>query len=147
MVHRCVSQPEDNSFRTQSHTRRHRSVQRRVLRSVRLGLDAGVGVERHVQFAVVVQSVSKAGMESAPVEIDRDLVDLLEELHRPAKQAARELIVLELYRQGEVSSGRAAQLLGKEREEFIRYASQQGIPYFQLDSDELQRELDTFKKL
>jgi predicted HTH domain antitoxin len=86
-------------------------------------------------------------MEASPVEIDRDLVDLLEELHRPAKQAARELIVLELYRQGEVSGGRAAQLLGKEREEFIRYASAKGIPCFQLDSDELERELDTFKKL
>jgi hypothetical protein len=44
-------------------------------------------------------------------------------------------------------SGRAAQLLGKDREECIRHASQQGIPYSQLDSDELQRELDTFKKL
>ena len=86
-------------------------------------------------------------MGAVPVELDQDLVELLEELERPAKQAARELIVLELYRQGEVSSGRAAQLLGKEREEFIRYASQQGIPYFQMDSDELQRELDTFKKL
>jgi predicted HTH domain antitoxin len=86
-------------------------------------------------------------MEAAPIEIDRDLVDLLEELHRPAKQAARELIVLELYRQGELSSGRAAQLLGKEREEFIKYASAKGIPYFQLDSGELQRELDTFKNL
>ena len=50
------------------------------------------------------------GMEAARVELDRDLVDLLEELHRPAKQAARELIVLELYRQCEESSGRAAQL-------------------------------------
>ena len=86
-------------------------------------------------------------MESVPVQLDQDLVDLLEELQRPARESARELIVLELYRQGEVSSGRAAQLLGKEREEFIQYASQQGIPYFQLDSDDLQRELDTFKKL
>jgi len=86
-------------------------------------------------------------MRAARVELDQDLVDLLEELQRPAKKAARELIVLELYRQGEVSSGRAAQLLGKEREEFIRYASEKGIAYFQLDSDELQRELDTFKKL
>ena len=89
-------------------------------------------------------------MEATPIEIDRDLVALLEELHRPAKQAARELIVLELYRQGEVSSGRASQLLGKERkerEEFIKYASAKGIPCFQLDSGELQRELDTFKNL
>ncbi|PYQ89281.1 MAG: hypothetical protein DMG02_14100 [Acidobacteria bacterium] len=86
-------------------------------------------------------------MGAAPVELDRDLVDLLEELQRPAKEAARELIVLELYRQGEVSSGRAAQLMGLGREEFIRYASKLGIPYFQLDGEELQRELDAIKKL
>jgi predicted HTH domain antitoxin len=86
-------------------------------------------------------------MEAVPVQLDQDLVELLEELQRPARQAARELIVLELYRQSEVSSGRAAQLLGMEREEFIRYASKQGIPYFQLEGDELQRELDAIKKL
>lgn len=86
-------------------------------------------------------------MQTLRVQLDQDLVELLEELQRPAKQAARELIVLELYRQGEVSSGRAAQLLGKEREEFIRYASDKGISYFQLDSDELRRERDTLKKL
>ena len=86
-------------------------------------------------------------MEALPVHLDQDLVELLEELQRPARKAARELMVLELYRQGEVSSGRAAQLLGKEREEFIRYASEQGIPYFQLEGDDLQRELDTLKKL
>lgn len=86
-------------------------------------------------------------MEAVPVQLDQDLVELLEELQRPAKKAARELIVLELYRQAEVSSGRAAQLLGMEREDFIRYASKQGIPYFQLEGDELQRELDAIKKL
>jgi predicted HTH domain antitoxin len=86
-------------------------------------------------------------MGAVQVELDQDLVDLLEELHRPVKQAARELIVLELYRQGELSSGKAAQLLGLGREEFIRYASDRRIPYFQLDAEELQRELDAFKKL
>jgi predicted HTH domain antitoxin len=86
-------------------------------------------------------------MEAVPGQLDQDLVELLEELQRPAKKAARELIVLELYRQGEVSSGRAAQLLGMEREGFIRYASEQGIPYLQLEGDELQRELDAIKKL
>lgn len=81
------------------------------------------------------------------VELDQDLVDLLEELHRPVKQAARELIVLELYRQGEISSGKAAELLGLGREQFIRQASERGIPYFQLDGEDLQRELDASKKL
>lgn len=86
-------------------------------------------------------------MGAVQVELDQDLVDLLEELHRPVKQAARELIVLELYRQGQLSSGKAAQLLSLGREEFIVYASEQGIPYFQLEGEELRRELDASKKL
>jgi predicted HTH domain antitoxin len=95
----------------------------------------------------VYNLLTEAIMEAVPVQLDQDLVELLEELQRPAKQAARELIVLELYRQSEVSSGRAAQRLGMEREEFIRYASEQGIPYFQLEGADLQRELDAIKKL
>ncbi len=85
-------------------------------------------------------------MGPVQVELDQDLVAVLEELHRPVKEAARELIVLELYRQGELSSGKAAQLLGLEREDFIRHASAQGIPYFQLQGEELRRELDASKK-
>ncbi|MGH2436887.1 MAG: UPF0175 family protein [bacterium] len=81
-------------------------------------------------------------MGEVSVELDRDLVDLLEELGRPAKERARELIVLGLYAQGQVSSRRAAQLLGLPRDEFIRYASQRGIPYFQLTPEELRREVD-----
>ena len=81
-------------------------------------------------------------MGAVQVEFDQDLVDLLEELHRPVKQAARELIVLELYRQGEASSGKAAELLGIERGEFIRYASALGIPYLQIRGEELRREVE-----
>ena len=57
------------------------------------------------------------------------------------------VVSLELYRQGEVSSGRAAQLLGLGREEFIQYASKQRIPYFQVEGEELQRELDAIRRL
>ena len=85
-------------------------------------------------------------MGLVPVELDQDLVAVLEELRLPVKEAARELIVLELYRQGELSSGKAAQLLGLEREDFIRQASAQGIPYFQLRGDDLRRELDASKQ-
>jgi predicted HTH domain antitoxin len=86
-------------------------------------------------------------MEAVPVELDPDLVDLLEELGRPARGAARELIVVGLYAQGELSSGKAAQLLGREREDFIRCASAQGIPYFQLTGEELRRQIDASDKL
>ena len=86
-------------------------------------------------------------MGAVQVEFDQDLVDLLEELHRPVKQAARELIVLELYRQGEASSGKAAELRGMERGEFIRYASARGIPYLQLSGEELRREVEDSQAL
>ena len=86
-------------------------------------------------------------MGTVPVELDPDLVDLLKELGRSARDAARELIVLGLYAQGELSSGRAAQLLGLAREEFIRYASQRGIPHFQLSPEELRREVDDNQSL
>ena len=86
-------------------------------------------------------------MASVNIELDQDLVAILEELHRPVQQAARELIILELYRQGELSSGKAAQLLKLEREDFIRRASAQGIPYIQLWGEELRQELGTSKKL
>ena len=86
-------------------------------------------------------------MGAIQVELGQDLVELLEELHRPVKEAARELIVLELYRQGEVSSGKAAELLGMQRGEFIRYASARGIPYLQLSGEELHREVEDSRSL
>jgi predicted HTH domain antitoxin len=81
-------------------------------------------------------------MAAVQVELDQDLVALLEARQRPVRQAARELIVLELYREGDLSSGRAAEVLGISREEFIRYASERGIPYFQVEAEELRRELE-----
>jgi predicted HTH domain antitoxin len=80
-------------------------------------------------------------MAPVQIELDQDVVALLEGLRRPAKDAARELIVLELYRQGTLSSGRGAELLGLSREDFIRHASARGIPYFQLRGDELRHEI------
>ena len=86
-------------------------------------------------------------MASVHIELDQELVAVLEELHRPVEQSARELIVLELYREGELSSGKAAHLLDVERGEFIRRASAKGIPFFQLRGEELDKEIDASKKL
>jgi len=86
-------------------------------------------------------------MGSVQVELDQDLIAILEELGRPVKEAARELIVLELYRRSEISGGKAAELLGMEREAFIRHASAQGIPYFQLRDEELRQEINASKNL
>jgi hypothetical protein len=58
----------------------------------------------------------------------------------PVERTARELIMLELYRRGAISGGKAASLLGMSRVEFIRYASGLGITYFTMTDDEWKNE-------
>jgi predicted HTH domain antitoxin len=70
------------------------------------------------------------------LELEEDLIDLLRPGKRPVEETARELIVLELYRQGLISGGRAAELLGKSRLEFVRDAAELRIPYFRMDEQE-----------
>ena len=49
-------------------------------------------------------------------------------------------MVLELYRRGAVSSGKAAELLAMERFEFVRYASRLGVAFFDMTEDEWEKE-------
>jgi predicted HTH domain antitoxin len=79
------------------------------------------------------------------IDLDDELVAVLEEVGRPARESVRELIVLELYREGLISSGRGAELMGVPRVDFIKRAGQQGIPYFQMTREELRREIDQAK--
>ena len=79
-------------------------------------------------------------MNTVNLELGEDLVVLLHQLNQPVQQAVRELIVLELYRRGTISSGKAAELLGMSRWEFIHHASQLGIPYFAMTEDEWEAE-------
>ncbi len=79
-------------------------------------------------------------MSTVTVELDPELVALLADLDRPVKDSARELIVLELYRRGRVSSGRGAELLGLTREAFLDRASAAGIPYFRFTEAGLEQE-------
>lgn len=69
-------------------------------------------------------------MASAILDLGEDLGGFLATLGRPVQETAREMIVFELYRHGFVSSGKASGLLEIPRLEFIRRASQLGIPYY-----------------
>lgn len=79
-------------------------------------------------------------MRAVQLELGEDLVALIQRGNQPIQQTARELIVLELYRQGRVSSGKAAQLLGMSRWEFVPYASRLGLPFFDLTTEEWEAE-------
>jgi predicted HTH domain antitoxin len=75
-------------------------------------------------------------MTTLQLSLDDEVIALLRESNRPADQAAREMVVLELYRRGSISSGKAAQLLGLSREELILLAGRMGIAHFDMTADE-----------
>jgi len=79
-------------------------------------------------------------MVSVKLDLGGDLAALLGRADQPVEQVARELIVLELYRQRTISSGKAAELLGVSRQAFIERASELGIPFFAMSNEEWEAE-------
>ena len=65
----------------------------------------------------------------------------------PVERVARELIVLELYRRAAISGGKAAELLGMKRFDFIRHTSDLGIPFIDMAEDEWAAELEAVEEM
>ncbi|MEW5921170.1 MAG: UPF0175 family protein [Bacillota bacterium] len=86
-------------------------------------------------------------VQRVPLYLDRELLDLIPMRTSQLEDSVRELLVLELYRLREISSGKAAELLGMERFEFVRYASRLGIPFLDMDSTEFQEEIMNLKEI
>ena len=86
-------------------------------------------------------------MSVVSLVLDDDLARLLADGPQPVDQAALELIVMELYRQGKISSGRSAEALHLTRLDFIQRASTLGIPYLRATEDDLERELHIGRSL
>lgn len=83
-------------------------------------------------------------MRTAHVKFDDDLYSLLG-TEIPLDQFIRESVVLRLFMQRRISSGRAAELLNMRKEEFLRYSSTNGVPVVHLDETELGEELRVAK--
>jgi hypothetical protein len=79
-------------------------------------------------------------MSTVKIDLEEDLAALLHQTDHTVEEAAREMIVLELYRRGSISSGKAGELLGMPRLDFIRYASRLGIPHIDMTPDEWETE-------
>jgi predicted HTH domain antitoxin len=82
-----------------------------------------------------------------PIAVDEDLASLLRVGERPLPDAVIELMALELFRRGVVSSGKAAEWLGTSRHEFISHASRLGIPILQMSADEWKSEAEVAARL
>lgn len=78
-------------------------------------------------------------MSEVTCDLPPELMAVLRELGEPAPMV-KECVVIELYRRGLLSSGKAAELLGMHRVAFIHYSGRLGIPFFRMTSDEWEEE-------
>lgn len=74
------------------------------------------------------------------VQIEEELAQLMKEADAPVERTARELMVIELYRRGTISRGKAAELLGMPLLDFLKLASRLGIPYIDMTKEEWEAE-------
>ncbi len=81
------------------------------------------------------------------LNLEDDLTALLHESNQPIQKTVREFVVLELYRRGAISSGKAARSLDMSRWDFIHYASRLGVAFFDMTSDEWQSEKTQIESL
>jgi len=85
--------------------------------------------------------------EQISIVLDEKFLSFIATKKKDIPQRLRELSILELYRRKEISSGKAAELLGMQRFEFVRYASRLGIPFFDMSKEELERDLEALRKI
>ncbi|MFP4395509.1 MAG: UPF0175 family protein [Anaerolineales bacterium] len=81
------------------------------------------------------------------LELPRDLLGALEVPQTQLEVRLRELIALELFREGRISSGKGAELLGISKLAFIQLLAQQGIDYFTESPEELEDEVAMLEQL
>lgn len=84
-------------------------------------------------------------MKPVTIELPAQLVELFGS-EEGAKQGAREAIVLDLLRQGRLSRGKAAELLGIPMSELPELLGRYRIPWFGSSTDEVQRDVETLRK-
>ena len=80
-------------------------------------------------------------METITLSIPTEILPKVAKRKKDIPARVFEYLVLELYRLGEISSGKAGQLLDMERFEFVRFASRLDIPFIDMDKGELKEDL------
>jgi len=90
-------------------------------------------------------------METLVLEVPlrKDLLSMLGFSKAEAVEAVREFSVLGLYLERKISAGKAAELMGIRKREFIRLLARKGIPYFDYTAEELEgefRAVDEWKR-
>jgi len=75
------------------------------------------------------------------------IIELLGLSPEGLEESLRKMIVLELVRKGRLSSGKAAELLGMSRWEFMDLMTEYNVPMTDLTSEELDEQLEILRNI
>ncbi len=77
------------------------------------------------------------------IELPRDLLTALNVPAAEIKQRTTEWVALALFQEGAISAGKAAEMVGMTKAQFIAFLNQRHLPYLDAVSDELARDSET----
>jgi predicted HTH domain antitoxin len=83
---------------------------------------------------------------TVPLTVSDELVSMIGSAEELAERA-RQALVLDLLRDGEISQGKAAQLLGISRHDMLLMAAQHQIPSGPATIEELNAELEAYRRM
>lgn len=83
------------------------------------------------------EEVKQVDTVTVQVELPRDLLVALNVTASEAGRRAQEWLTIELFREGEISTGKAAEILGVTKTQFILLLDQRNVDYLDLSPDEL----------
>jgi predicted HTH domain antitoxin len=81
------------------------------------------------------------------ISLPRDLLGALDVPNARVERRLRELIAFELMREGRISTGKGAEMLGISKWTFIQLLAQRGIEYFTETPEELADQVADLKRL
>ena len=82
------------------------------------------------------------------LELPRDLLSALDVAEEELEPRLKMLIAVELFREGRISSGKVAELLGQSKEAFVGLLGRHDIPYLTETPSEVTRQVaDVERKL
>ena len=86
-------------------------------------------------------------LRKVQISFPSEVLDAISATYQNNADVIKEAAVLELYREGRISGGKAAEILDMVRFEFVRYAGMKGIPYIRMTPHELENEVKVLEKL
>lgn len=85
-------------------------------------------------------------METVPVDIPRELIFIFKIREKDLSKAVRESLAIELYREGKISMGKAAEIAKISKWEMFDLLGRKEIP-LQYHPEDFKQDIETLKKV